>query len=289
MSGAIVAVLASTLVLGSLYALLTAGLALIWSTVRVFNYAHGALLIASGYLTWTFSERLGMPVPLALIVAMPIMAAVGIGIEVIAVRPFTRRPEGTLLVMVSTLALATAVEGAIQLVWGPQDKQLPSITTATFTVAGVAVRWTTLISASMALTLVGGLIVAVNRTQWGASIRAVAQNREMSALLGIRAGIVHASVFAAAAVLACAAAFVFAASTTLTPGKGSAPLLTAFVVLVFGGTATLWGTLAGGYAIGFLEAATGYWLGLQWSPIAVFVVLVVVMLVRPEGLVRGAR
>jgi len=90
-----------------------------------------------------------------------------------------------------------------------------------------------------------------------------------------------------AAVLACAAAFVYGTSSTLTPDAGSEPLLTAFVVLVFGGSRTLWGTLVGGFAIGLLNAATAALLGLQWSSIAVFVLLVLIMLVRPEGLIKG--
>jgi branched-chain amino acid transport system permease protein len=88
-------------------------------------------------------------------------------------------------------------------------------------------------------------------------------------------------------VLACAAALVYGTSTTITPAKGFEPLLTAFVVLVFGGSASLWGTLLGAYVIGLLDAGTSYWLGLQWSPVAVFLVLVLVMLFRPQGLVKG--
>ncbi len=285
MADATVSIIASALLLGSLYALLTAGMSLIWSTLGVFNYAHGALLILGGYVTWSIAEHTQWPVLVALILALPVMALAGVLVELVAVRPFAARADGTLMVMVATLALAGAAEGAAQLIWGPQDKQLPSVTDATFTLSGVAVRVTTFMALALALGLVIGLIQVVNRTAWGASIRAVAQNREMAMLLGIKPNRIYASVFAVAAVLACAAAFVFASSTTLTPTKGAGPLLTAFVVLVFGGTASLWGTLVGAYVIGLLEAFTSYTLGLQWSPVAVFGVLVVVMVVRPEGLI----
>lgn len=285
MADAVVSIAASTLLLGSLYALLTAGMSLIWATLGVFNYAHGALLILGGYVVWTITIRAQMPVVFALLLALPIMATMGVLVELVAVRPFVARADGTLMVMVATLALAGAVEGLAQLTWGPQDRQLPEVTDATVTIAGVAVRATTFMSLALALGLVIGLIYVVNRTAWGASIRAVAQNREMATLLGIKPSHVYASVFAVAALLACAAAFVFASSTTLTPTKGAGPLLTAFVVLVFGGTASLWGTLVGAYVIGVLEAFTSYTLGLQWSPVAVFGVLVIVMIARPEGMI----
>lgn len=286
MSEAVVSVLASTMLLGSMYALLTAGMSLVWSTLQVFNYAHGAMLVLGGYLIWTLSVRADVPVLLAAAIAMVVMAGVGALVEFVIVRPLASRPDGTLMVMVATLALASAAEGAFQIVWGPENKQIPAVTTASFTIDGVVIRWTTVFSFFLALLLVGGLIIAVSRTEWGASIQAVAQNRDMAMLLGIRPGRVYLSVFAVAASLATAGALVFGTTTTLTPTKGSGPLLIAFVVLVFGGTATLRGTLVGAYSIGLFSAATSYWIGLQWSPVVVFVLLVAVMLVRPEGLIR---
>ncbi|MFF4414391.1 branched-chain amino acid ABC transporter permease [Streptosporangium sp. NPDC001559] len=282
----LIPVLVSTILLGSMYSLLTAGMSLIWSTLQVFNYAHGAMLIIGGYLIWTLSSEAGLPLPLAVLAATVVMAGLGALVELVVVRPLASRPDGTLMVMVATLALAGLAEGAAQLIWGPENKQVRPVTAATFDIAGVAVRWTTVLAFLLAVGLVGGLMLAVNRTGWGASIRAVAQNRDMAMLLGIKPGRVYLSVFAASAALATAGALVFATTTTLTPAKGSGPLLIAFVVLVFGGTATLMGTLIGAYAIGFIEASTSYWIGLQWSPVAVFALLVVVMLVRPEGLVR---
>lgn len=283
----LLSILISAIVLGSLYSLLASGLSLIWSTLGVFNYAHGALLLLGAYTIWSLSERAGLPVVLAFVIAVPVMAGLGALLEMIAVRPFVNRPNGTLLVMVSTLAVASAVEGIAQLVWGPQNRQIQPLTSATLAVGDIQVAVTTLYAFGLALTLVIGLIVILRKTQWGAAVRAVEQNRDMAMLVGIRPARIYASVFAIASVLACAAALVYATTTTITPAKGFEPLLTAFVVLVFGGSASLWGTLIGAFSIGLLDSATTYWLGLQWSPVAVFVLLVLVMLVRPQGLIKG--
>lgn len=287
MTDALLSVLVSAVVLGSLYALLASGMSLIWSTLGVFNYAHGALLLIGAYLIWTLSAQAGLPVLLAFIVALPLLAVVGIVLELVAVRPFVNRPNGALLVMVATLAIANAVGGAAQLIWGTENRQIRPVVTANFRIGNVAVAGTTIVAVVLALVLVIGLILLLTRTEWGAAVRAVEQNRDMAMLVGVRPARVYMSVFAIASVLACAAALVYGTNTTITPAKGFEPLLTAFVVLVFGGTATLWGTLVGAFAIGLLTAGTTYWLGLQWSPVAVFLLLVVVMLVRPQGLIKG--
>jgi branched-chain amino acid transport system permease protein len=283
----VVGIAVSAMALGSLYALLASGLSLIWSTLRVFNYAHGGLLILAAYIMWTLADRAGLPIILAFAVTIPLMALVGIVFELIAVRPFIRRPGGDLQIMVSTLAVAGIIEGGAQLAWGPMTKQLPATSQAVVSLAGVKVRVSQLIGLLVVLLLIGGLVALLQRTELGARIRAVEQNREMASLVGIRPARIYAVVIVIATTLATAAALVYGTISVITPAKGAAPLLTAFVVLVFGGTASLWGTLAGAFAIGLLEAATTYWIGLQWSPVAVLLVLVAVMLIRPEGLVKG--
>ena len=287
MIDALTAIIVAAVVLGSLYALLAGGLSLIWNTLGVFNYAHGGLLILGGYFIWTLAVPVGLPVIVAFLIALPIMAVVGMVLELAAVRPLLRRPNGQLLVMVSTLAVGNVIQGLTQVLWGPLDLKIPAITAATVPIGNVRVAVTSVIALGLALVLIIGLIVLLTRTEWGASIRAVEQNREMALLVGVRPKRVYATVFAIAAVLACAGALVYGTTSTLTPNAGTGPLLTAFVVLVFGGSATLWGTLVGSFAIGLLDSATSYWLGLQWSPVFVFLALVIIMLVRPEGLVKG--
>ncbi len=169
MTDALLSILVSALVLGSLYSLMASGLSLIWSTLGVFNYAHGALLLLGGaYFIWTFSEKVGLPVLLAFAAAVPLLALLGMLLDLVAVRPFISRPNGTLLVMVSTLAIANAVEGAAQLVWGgPQNKQIKSVSTSTFAMGDVKIASSTLIALGLALVLVIGLIMLLRTTKWG--------------------------------------------------------------------------------------------------------------------------
>lgn len=285
-SEAVPPILVSTIVLASLYALLASGLSLIWSTLGVFNYAHGAMLMVAAYLIWTLSAPVGLPVWLAAIAAVPVMAFFGVIVELVTVRPFLKRPEGVLLVMVSTLAAASIIEGALQLRFGPESKQIRPVTNAVIDLGGTPFPVVSIIGSVLALVLVLGLIFALTHTEWGTNIRAVEQNRDMARLIGIRPTTVYMQVFAIAAVLVSAAAWIYGSTSSITPAKGFDPLMTAFVVLVFGGSANLWGSLIGALAIALLDSSTTYFVGLQWSPIAVFGALVAVMLVRPEGLVK---
>ncbi|OAN41107.1 MULTISPECIES: branched-chain amino acid ABC transporter permease [Microbacterium] len=287
MADALLAIAVSALVLGSLYSLLASGLSLIWSTLGVFNYAHGAMLVVGAYLIWALSAQVGLPVLVAFIAAVPLLAVFGILLEFVAVRPLLQRHNGTLLVMVSTLAVASMVEGAAQLVFGPQNRQIAPVSDVVFRLGSIPLAATSVIGFGLAMVLILGLMVILKRTEWGASIRAVEQNRQMALLVGIQPKRVYAAVFIIAAVLAAAAALIYGTTTTITPAKGFAPLLTAFVVLVFGGSTSLLGTIIGAFTIGVLEASTTYFFGLQWSPVVVFIVLVVVMLVKPEGLIKG--
>lgn len=186
MSDALLSILVSALVLGSLYSLMASGLSLIWSTLGVFNYAHGALLLLGAYLIWTFSEKVGLPVLLAFAAAIPLLALLGMLLDLVAVRPFISRANGTLLVMVSTLAIANAVEGAAQLIWGPQNKQIKAVSTSTFALGDVKIASSTLLALALALVLVVGLITLLRKTKWGMAVRAVEQNRDMAMLVGIR-------------------------------------------------------------------------------------------------------
>ncbi len=285
MASALTSILISTVVLGALYALLASGLSLIWSTLRVFNYAHGALLMLGAYVGWTLSARVGLPVPIAVILAVVVMALFGVVFEQTLIRPFLRRPAGALQIMVATLAAASILEGLAQLVWGPQNRRIPAIGTWTVDVLGQTVGAPQAIATVVAPLVVALVALWLRYTETGASIRATEQNPDLAPLVTIRPGRVYGIVFAIAAALAGAAGVLYGSVFFMTPQIGGGPLLTAFVVLVFGGTRSLWGTLLAAYIIGGIEAASNYWIGLQWSPVIVFATMIIVMLVRPEGLV----
>ncbi|MEU4510408.1 branched-chain amino acid ABC transporter permease [Nonomuraea wenchangensis] len=276
----------STLVLGGLYLLMAAGLTLIWSTLRVFNFGHGALLMFGAYLTWTLLNTTGLPLVVSLAGAVVAMAALGAVYEFLLVSPFIKRPNGDMLVMVATLAATMLLQSGAQLIWGPELKQLPPFGGARVDVAGSVVQGTQLVTIVLAPLLVGLLALVLRRSSIGLTVRALEQNREHAQLLGIAPRRVYLFVVMVAVGLATVAGALLGSMQFMSPAMGGDPLLRAFVVLAFGGAGSLAGTIAGAYAIGLLEAVTTYYFGLSWSPVLVFLAMIVIMLVKPEGLLH---
>ncbi|WP_405394757.1 branched-chain amino acid ABC transporter permease [Microbispora hainanensis] len=277
----------SALTLGGLYLLMAAGLTLIWSTLRVFNFGHGALLMFGSYLTWTLLHGLGLPLVAAVIGAIAAMALIGVIYEFVLVSPFIRQPNGDMLVMVATLAATMLLQSGALLIWGPEIKRLPSFGTARVEAAGAVVEGTQLVTIVVAPLLVAALALVLKRTSIGLTVRALEQNRDHARLLGIAPRRVYVFVVVVAVGFATVAGALLGSTQFISPEMGSDPLLRAFVVLAFGGAGSLTGTIAGAYAIGLLEAFTTYQFGLSWSPVLVFLAMIVIMLVRPEGLLRS--
>lgn len=284
------AVVLSGLVLASLYSLIASGMSLIWSTLGAFNFAHGALMAAGAYLSWTFAEVLGLPVLLAVVAGVVCGALVGLVAERILFRPFISGPDGAMMVMVVTLVATSILQNAIQLLWGPNLKQLETVTDASVKVAGSVLQGNQLVAIFLAPALIGALALVLTRTRVGSMIRAVEQNRELALLMGIKPAYVYAAVVAVAAGLASVAGVLLGGIQFMTPTMGDDPMIRGFMILVFGGASSLRGTLIGAYVIGFIEAASSFVFGLFWSPVILIGLMFLIMLVRPEGLIRvGAR
>lgn len=284
----LIATLVSGLVLGSLYALMASGLSVVWTTLGVFNFAHGALMMVGAYLAWTISEPLGLG-PLAGVVIGAIGAGlVGVVIERLLVRPYYNNRNMLLITAMTTLAATIILERGAQMIWGPRIKQLPRL------IGGEANIFGTVISAHEALLIV--LAPAVLILLWrftvvsnrGRSLRAVGQNPDSAALIGIDVPIAFAMAFGISAALAGLTGALLGSLRFITPTMGSDPLTKAMIVVIFGGLGSLGSTAGAAYLIGFIEAFLVLWIGLYWTPFALFLLMIMVLLLRPNG-IFGAR
>jgi branched-chain amino acid transport system permease protein len=283
---AIVAIAVSGVVLGSLYALMASGLSLVWGTLRMFNFAHGTLMMVAAYVAWTLSDEsaLGLPLPIAALGAILAAAALGALMELILVRPFLQREGADLIVIITTLAAAAFLVNAAQIVWGARLKQLDRVASGTVEFLGTAVSLQDVAIMTLAPTLLLGLALVLKRTRLGFAIRAVEQNRDFSRLVGVKPGRIYTLTFALSAALAGVAGVLLGGIFFVTPTMGTDPLLRAFIVVVFGGLGSLPGTVIGAYLIGLIEAGSVYFVGLYWTPVILFLILIAVMMVRPSGL-----
>jgi branched-chain amino acid transport system permease protein len=280
------AVIVAGLVSGSIYALIASGLSLVWGALGVFNFAHGALLMVGAFAAWWISDPAGLGLGLFAGIAgsMVFMVAAGAVLYVLLVRPWIGTPAVELTVIMTTVAGAMFLENLALYTFGARLKALDQVVTGTVTLFGTAMQAQNLLVIILAPVLLGALALFLKFSKHGLAIRAIAQNDEAARLLGIRVEVTYLVTFAVSALLAGVAGVMIGGLFNITPSMGNDPLLRAFLVVVFGGLGSLPGTIIAAYLIGLIEAASSYYIGIYWTPVALFTVLIVILLVRPNGL-----
>jgi branched-chain amino acid transport system permease protein len=285
----IVAILISGLVAGSLYAMMAAGLSLVWGTLRMFNFAHGTLVMVGAYVAWYVSATggLGAGLFLGILAGLAAAALVGYLIYLFLVQPYVGRPGADLIVIITTIAGASFLQNGAQLVFGPRYKQLDRFLEGNIKIlnTGIGLQEVAVIVITPAILLL--LTLILRRTKLGLAIRAVAQNHDSALLVGINVKQVYPITFVISALLAGLTGVVLGGLFFILPTMGSEPLLRAFITVVFGGLGSLPGTMIGAYVIGLIEAVSSFTLSLYWAPVVLFAVLILVMIVRPTGLMGG--
>jgi branched-chain amino acid transport system permease protein len=271
---------------GSLYALMAVGLALIWTTIGVFNFSHGVFMMLGAYVAWQFVDW-GLPIYFALPLAVLAMAAVGLIMQAGVVRPLIGRPNIVLVVVITTLAGASLIENGVLTLWGPRSKQLPPLIPGNVDILGIGVSLHQIAIIVATPIVLGALWFFLNRTRLGLALRAVAQNEDSSLLVGLNVGALYGLAFAISAALAGLAGIFMGGYRFMSPSMGGDPLLKALIVVVFGGISSISGPIFAAYLIGFFEAACSYYFGLYWTPALLFAVLIATLMVRPDGIFTG--
>jgi branched-chain amino acid transport system permease protein len=280
------AVIVAGLVSGSIYALIASGLSLVWGALGVFNFAHGALLMVGAFAAWWISAPAGLDLGLfaGIVGSMVFMALAGAVLYGLLVRPWIGTPAVELTVIMTTVAGAMFLENLALYIFGARLKAIDQVVTGTVTLFGTAMQAQNLLVIVLAPMLLGALALFLKFSKHGLAIRAIAQNDEAARLLGIRVELTYLLTFAVSALLAGIAGVMIGGLFSITPSMGSDPLLRAFLVVVLGGLGSLPGTIIAAYLIGLIEAASSYYIGIYWTPVALFTVLIVILLVRPNGL-----
>jgi branched-chain amino acid transport system permease protein len=280
------AVIVSGLVSGALYALVASGLSLVWGALGVFNFAHGVLLMAGAYVAWwvSSSEGLGLGLPVAIVVTLAFLVAAGALLFFLLVKPWVGKPNAELAVIMTTIAGSIFIQNLVLEVFGGRYKTIDQVVNGTIRIAGVVIEAQNLLCIVLAPVLLVGMWLLLTRTRTGLAIRAVAENRDAAQLFGIGVQKIYIVTFAASAVLAGVAGILLGGLFNISPDMGTDPLLRAFIVVVFGGLGSLPGTIVGAYAVGIIEAFASYYIGIYWTPVVLFLVLIAVLAIRPTGL-----
>jgi branched-chain amino acid transport system permease protein len=280
----------SAVVLGSLYALMASGLSLVWGSLRMFNFSYGTLIMIGAYIAWAVSNHnaLGLGLPAGIVVSLLAVAGIGLIEYWILVRPFVGRRNADLTVIIATIAAATIIQNGAVVIWGPRFKQVDPFVEGSFTLLGTGLSYHQALEVLIGPTLLLAFAIFLKRSRVGKAVRSVEQNLDSARLLGVDPNRIYAFVFALSAAWAALAGIMLGATAYMTPDFGSDPLLKAFMVVILGGLGSLPGTVMAAYLIGALEAVLVYFVGLYWTPVVLFGVIIGFMVVRPTGL-YGAR
>ncbi len=280
------AILLTAIILGSLYALMSTGLSMVWGTLRMFNFAHGSLMTLGAYVAWTVTDRAGLGAGIAVGIPTAVVFMVGFGmlLERLLVAPFVKRQGAALVVIITTLAGSVFLDNAAHLIWSPRMKQLPPFVEGSVQLLG------TMISAQELAVIIGAPVILLavawflRRTRLGLAIRGVEQNRDSAQLAGVNVSLVYSITFGLSSGLAALAGIMLGTTRFITPSMGTTPLLKAFIVVILGGLGSMGGTMLSAYVIGLIESLSMSYLGLYWTPAVLFGIMILVLVVKPTGL-----
>ncbi|ALJ21846.1 branched-chain amino acid ABC transporter permease [Microbacterium sp. No. 7] len=273
---------ANAIVLGSSYSLVALGLYLIYNALHVPNFAHGELYALGAYLQYTFVSVLGVPFFVGLALSVVGAGAIGGILEITVFRRLGRGPGFT--VLVASLALAVVMQEAIALAWGRDNVGVQAPFTEVVAFAGVRIALYRLIVVAVVLAVAVGVAILVYRTDYGRSLRGIAQNREIAELSGINVRRVSVMTFVLSGALAGLAGGMLAPTVTVDPYMGFHPTLVAFAVLVvIGSGARLTGVIVGAMLVALAETFAAAYIANSARSGVVFVVLVLFLAIRPDG------
>jgi len=282
--------LVSGIGIGCIYGLIGIGFCVIYNGSGIVNFAQGAFVMLGGMVTHALYTRAGLPLPVAALLAIACVAASGVALQLLVVRPLWRRNATMFVMILATLAAQIVIERATLLAAGDQPKTLPVFIDAPpIRLGGVAVSYQLLLIAGVSLLLVGGLALFFARTRTGRAMRACAINREAAALQGIPVARMLGISFALSAALGAIAGILITPTQYTAFNVGVPFAISGFIAAILGGFGSAGGAFVGGIMLGIAQAAAIVAFGAGYKNVAALSVLLLFLLLRPGGLFGKAR
>lgn len=283
MFGSLVPIIVSAVTLGTVYALMSVGLALVWGGMGLLNLTQGALFMMGAYAAYSVGKAGGAPI-LGILASAAVSGGFGILLYLGPLRLLARRRDVVNATILVTISIATLLENVALFTYGPRSKAVPELVPGAFPLAGTVITYNVAIMTAIALLLIVGLTFLLKGTRFGIAIRAVAQNIDGAKLLGINPTMVFLLVMALSSALAGVGGVLLSSFYFVTPYVGQTYLLTALIVTILGGLGSVPGALLAAYVVGFLQAFVSFYLGVRWSLPVLFAAIIVMLVLRPGGL-----
>jgi branched-chain amino acid transport system permease protein len=270
------------LTLGGIYGLVALGLTLVYGILHVPNFAHGGFYMIGAFVAFQAMVAWSWGYWAAMLVAAVAVAVLGIVSERLIFHPL--RKASPLHPKIASIGLLLFLEAGAQALWGADFQRMPTPYTSIVEMGGITAPAQRLLIIVAAFALMVALHLFLTRTTTGSTIIAMAQNREGASMVGIDANRVSMLTFAISGVLAAVAATLYAPINLVYPAMGHLVITKAFVIIILGGMGSIPGAVLGGLIIGFAESFGAYYISTDYKDIIAFVLLVVILSLRPQGL-----
>lgn len=270
------------LTLGGIYGLVALGLTLVYGILHVPNFAHGGFYMIGAFVAFQAMAAWSWGYWAAMLTAAVAVAVLGIVSERLIFHPL--RKASPLHPKIASIGLLLFLEAGAQALWGADFQRMPTPYTSIVEMGGITAPAQRLLIIGAAFALMVALHLFLTRTITGATIIAMAQNREGASMVGIDANRVSMLTFAISGVLAAVAATLYAPINLVYPAMGHLVITKAFVIIILGGMGSIPGAVLGGLIIGFAESFGAYYISTDYKDIIAFVLLVVILSLRPQGL-----
>ncbi|MEW6122018.1 MAG: branched-chain amino acid ABC transporter permease [Pseudomonadota bacterium] len=269
------------LMVGMIYVLMAIGFTMVFGIMRIVNFAHGEFYMVGAFLFAILYGSYGLPFAVSLVFAVAATGLVGLVMERLV---FNRFRGNEVNGMIASLGIALIMQNSALLIWGPSPRSVPPVVSGVLSMAGVVFPWSRLVVIFGAVLAVGLLYLLIAHTQIGRAMRAVAQDSEIALVQGIRVEVIFPVAFVIGVGLAALAGALMAPVLSVSPFVGLAPTMKAFIIVVIGGLGSVPGAVAGGLLIGLIESFGGTFVSAALAEILQFMVVIGVVLLRPQGL-----
>ena len=272
--------------LGSIYAIIALGYTMVYGIAKMLNFAHGDVIMVGAYVCFYMAVRYELPPLLGVVIAMVVCTLLGMIVERLAYKPLRQAPS--LAVLITAIGMSYFLQNTALLLWSSNPKVFPSIIgRGSFKLFGgeLSVSHITALTIGVCLVIMAALTLFVGKTKMGKAMRACSEDKGAAQLMGVNVNATISLTFAIGSGLAAVAgALLCSAYPTLMPTTGALPGIKAFTAAVFGGIGSIPGAFLGGLMLGVIEIFAKAYISSQLSDAVVFGVLIVVLLVKPAGL-----
>ena len=272
--------------LGSIYASIALGYTMVYGIAKMLNFAHGDVIMVGAYVCFFATSRFGLNPIVGILLSMVVCTVLGIVIERFAYKPLRQAPS--LAVLITAIGMSYLLQNTAQLLWSPNTKVFTSVVKMgdiKLFDGQLSISYITLVTVAACIVIMIALSLFTGNTKMGKAMRACSEDKGAAQLMGINVNTTISMTFAIGSALAAVAGVLLcSAYPILSPTTGSMPGIKAFTAAVFGGIGSIPGAFVGGILLGVIEILAGFYISTELSNAIVFAVLIIVLLVKPTGL-----